>query len=59
MSEPTRRNTSRCEGCEDCKWVKAQDDWGFHGCFHKPYKGRWIAEIEYCPKESEVVQNAR
>ena len=58
MSKTTRRDPSRCAGCEHCKWLKAQDDWSFHGCFHKPYKGKWIAEIENCPKESEVDKNA-
>ena len=55
----SKGNAMRCAGCEHSKWVKAQDDWGFHGCFHEPYKGKWCAEIEYCPKESEVDQNAR
>ena len=59
MKEPTRGRAIRCAVCRDCNWVKAQDDWGFHGCFHKPYKGKWIVEIEKCPKESESEQNAR
>lgn len=55
----TKSKASRCAGCKHCKRLKAQDDWSFYGCFHKPYKGKWIAEIENCPKESEVDNNDR
>lgn len=42
-----------CENCEYCKEIKAQYDWCFYGCKHAPYRGRWIAEIEECPKAGE------
>ena len=42
-----------CENCEYCKEIKAQDGWCFYGCKHAPYRGRWIAEIEECPKTGE------
>ena len=39
-----------CEKCEYCKAITAQDGFTFYGCKHAPYKGKWIAEIEECPK---------
>ena len=40
----------RCYGCERCHGISA---WNFNflGCYHFPYKGKWIAEIKNCPKE--------
>ena len=43
----------RCRKCEYSKHVNAQNDWGFPGCYKSPYKGKWIIEIEDCPKEVE------
>ena len=42
----------RCEGCKSCKKVDA-NDFSFLGCFHKPYRGKWIAEIKECPMSKE------
>lgn len=43
---------NRCEGCEFAKRISAQmGNWSFIGCTYKPYDGKWIAEIEDCPKE--------
>lgn len=51
MDNTTKRNLeARCKGCEYCRFIKAQDEWSFHGCFCEPYKGKWIAQIENCPK---------
>ena len=40
-----------CGRCDSCKCLNAQDGWEFYGCFHEPYNGKWIAEIEECPKD--------
>lgn len=46
---------NRCEGCEFATKISAKmDNWSFIGCMHEPYKGKWIVEIEDCPKEVEV-----
>lgn len=42
--------------CEKCEFVDklAADSWfRFLGCRHKPYHGKWVAEIEVCPKEND------
>lgn len=45
---------NRCEGCEFAKRISAQmSNWSFIGCTHEPYKGKWIVEIEDCPKEAK------
>lgn len=51
MGERSNERSKRCKGCEYARDRHAQDGWHFHGCFHKPYSGEWIAEIENCPKE--------
>lgn len=45
------RKVKPCRNCPDCRKVYAQGNWSFHGCYHEPYHGKWIAEIEKCPKE--------
>ena len=35
--------------CEHCHGITAQDGWKFKGCFHQPYKGKFVAEINECP----------
>jgi len=43
-----------CGKCEHKKLVHAQGNFKFYGYHCKPYSGKWIAEIENCPKvESE------
>lgn len=32
-------------------------DWIFNGCVHYPYKGKWVAEIDVCPKEQPKMTN--
>ena len=39
----------RCNGCRWSKIVYAGDQWNFVGCYHEPYKGKWVAEIKDCP----------
>lgn len=41
----------RCEGCKYANIVHATGGFKFLGCSHKPYKGKWIIEIESCPLE--------
>lgn len=39
-----------CKKCECCN-VILKDQFGTYlGCFKEPYKGKWVAEIEKCPK---------
>ena len=47
----------RCEGCEFCKRVHANGNWSFFGCYHQPYRGKWVAQIENCPKLSKENDN--
>lgn len=42
----------RCEGCKYCR-VTDGDGWDFYGCYHEPYKGKWVAEIKLCPKKAK------
>ena len=39
--------------CEYCHMISAQDGWKFRGCFHSPYKGKFISEIKECPIVSQ------
>lgn len=41
----------RCEGCRYARTIYATGNWKFIGCVHEPYKGKWVAQIEYCPKK--------
>lgn len=41
-----------CRFCKYRQTVTAQDGWCFGGCFHPPYKGKFIAEID-CPMTDE------
>lgn len=43
----------RCSGCSDCRTVYANGGWQFKGCYYKPYRGKWVAEIKDCPKKEE------
>lgn len=43
-----------CKFCNNCKEVRANGGFVFFGCYHKPYKGKWIAEIKDCPLEQEA-----
>ena len=38
----------RCDKCEHCK-VTSSGSWSFFGCYCKPYRGKWVAEIKDCP----------
>jgi len=46
-----------CGKCEHVKLVYEPMSYNFLGCHCEPYKGKWIAEIEKCPKLESEVQN--
>ena len=47
--------SGRCTGCEYSDVVRAAPTgFMFLGCRHKPYSGKWVAEIKECPKEGEA-----
>ena len=41
----------RCNGCKDCKVVHCNGGYCFLGCYHKPYRGKWVGEIKDCPQK--------
>lgn len=51
--EYDNHSRGRCDGCCDCRIIQANGGWSFNGCFHEPYHGKWVAEIENCPKVKE------
>lgn len=53
MSDIETQRDKRCKNCEDARVVYATGGFKFLGCSHKPYKGKWIIEIESCPLEVE------
>lgn len=44
----------RCDGCKDCRTVYCNGGFQFYGCYHKPYRGKWVKDIKHCPKEQPV-----
>ena len=51
--EDDKQNKQRCCGCKYKRPVHASGDFFFNGCYHRPYKGKWVANIKDCPKEME------
>jgi hypothetical protein len=43
----------RCKDCQFSRCVFGTGNFMFLGCHHKPYHGKWVAEIKDCPKEGE------
>lgn len=43
----------RCRTCEYATAVCATEQFMFLGCYHEPYKGKWVREIKDCPKAGE------
>lgn len=39
--------------CRYCHGVKAQEGWGFKGCFCHPLKGMFVAVIKECPLKAQ------
>jgi len=42
---------NRCANCSFRRKVYCQNNIFFMGCDHEPYKGKWVEEIEVCPKQ--------
>lgn len=42
--------------CIKCKYgqVVTSCDFAFLGCYHKPYKGKWIVELDKCPLNKKL-----
>ena len=40
-------------GCSRCRFKEVFDFGGFViiGCIHEPYEGKWVAEIDKCPRD--------
>ena len=49
----TKVSEDRCSNCKFRHIVYTNGGWNFFGCYHEPYKGKWIAEIKECPIERE------
>ena len=45
--------TGRCNPCKCARAVFATERFIFLGCYHEPYKGKWVREIKDCPKAGE------
>lgn len=43
----------RCSPCKFARVVVATNQFMFLGCYHDPYKGKWVKEIKNCPKAGE------
>ena len=43
----------RCKGCKYSSVVTATGGFRFLGCRCSPYCGKWVIEIEHCPKIEE------
>lgn len=43
--------TKYCEKCESMKPMYFSKNFVIMGCMHKPYKGKWVAEIDKCPRK--------
>ena len=43
--------TGRCNPCKYARCVVATGQWMFLGCYHPPYSGKWVREIDVCPKK--------
>ena len=50
FKEIRNMDTQHCLQCEFHKDRVDQDGWKYCYCFFNPDKGRWVAEIENCPK---------
>lgn len=44
-------STGRCTKCEYAHCVVATGQWMFLGCYHSPFHGKWVREIDVCPKK--------
>lgn len=41
---------NRCKNCKYCRDVYTQSPQKkIRGCYHEPYRGKWVTEIDVCP----------
>ncbi len=45
-----------CKGCKYARSLNATGGFRFLGCEFPPYKGKWIAELDKCPKYADGVK---
>ena len=45
--------TNHCRKCEYSYRFSSQDGCWFIGCKYPPFRGRWVAQIEECPKDKD------
>ncbi len=43
--------TRYCEKCESMQPMYFSKNFVIMGCRHKPYRGKWVAEIDKCPRD--------
>lgn len=43
----------KCRKCRYCRAIFYFKGRPYYGCFHLPYKGKFLGEIEECPKGKE------
>jgi hypothetical protein len=43
--------TKYCEKCESMQPMYFSKNFVIMGCRHKPYRGKWVAEIDKCPRD--------
>lgn len=49
----SKLSEGRCNPCEYAEVVTANGGFIFLGCYHIPYRGKWVREIQKCPAKSE------
>ena len=50
----TMTELEQTRGCERCEFkitIHLSSNFVIMGCTHKPYKGKWVAEIDKCPRD--------
>lgn len=46
----------RCDGCKYCRIVRCNDGFEFYGCYHRPYRGKWVVTIKNCPVVNKQIE---
>ena len=49
--KPINVDARACLQCEYSQKTVVSGGFKFLGCYHKPHNGKWVAELEACPKE--------
>lgn len=47
----------KCSKCRFRKIFDCGDGFKILGCMHEPYHGKWVAEIDECPRKDRRVGN--